>query len=316
MDEKDFEILNTLNETKNITHASERLYITQSALSKRIKAIEKELGVEIMIRSRQGIRFTPAGEAVLAHCTLAAREMETMRRNLDSMQNDVCGTLNTGISINFAQYKLPDILAEYHRTYPKVSLHITTGQSRHLYRQMQDGSLDIAVLRGEYPWDGIQFLLSQENICVICSQEHQNTPLSDLLYISHKTDSAQAAMMTRWIHEQGLPAGADGFCVDSITTCVEMVRRGLGWGLIPEIALHDFDGCITPCTFENGEPFTRRTYIFCQREAMKLPQVRAFMEILKTSRSGSDSFTAASLQHKMISVKQQDSFVPHFTKLP
>lgn len=284
MDEKDFEILSTLNETRNITRAAEQLYITQSALSKRIKAIEKELGIEMLIRSRQGIRFTPAGEAVLTHSTCAAREMELMRRHIDTMNEEICGTLNTGISINFALYKLPDILADYHKKYPKVNLQITTGQSRHLYRQMLDGSLDIAVLRGEYPWDGIQFLLSQENICLVYNQEYEGTPLSDYLYISHKTDISQSAMMTRWMHEQNLNPRTNGVCVDSITACTEMVKRGIGWGLLPEIALQNFHGCKKPCTFTDGEPFIRRTYILCQREAVELPQVNAFMEILKNSR--------------------------------
>ena len=284
MDEKDFEILSILNETRNITRAAKQLYITQSALSKRIKAIEKELGIEMLIRSRQGIRFTPAGEAVLTHSTCAAREMELMRRHIDTMNEEICGTLNTGISINFALYKLPDILADYHKKYPKVNLQITTGQSRHLYRQMLDGSLDIAVLRGEYPWDGIQFLLSQENICLVYNQEYEGTPLSDYLYISHKTDISQSAMMTRWMHEQNLNPRTNGVCVDSITACTEMVKRGIGWGLLPEIALQNFHGCKKPCTFTDGEPFIRRTYILCQREAVELPQVNAFMEILKNSR--------------------------------
>lgn len=284
MDEKDFEILSILNETRNITRAAKQLYITQSALSKRIKAIEKELGIEMLIRSRQGIRFTPAGEAVLTHSTCAAREMELMRRHIDTMNEEICGTLNTGISINFALYKLPDILADYHKKYPKVNLQITTGQSRHLYRQMLDGSLDIAVLRGEYPWDGIQFLLSQENICLVYNQEYEGTPLSDYLYISHKTDIYQSAMMTRWMHEQNLNPRTNGVCVDSITACTEMVKRGIGWGLLPEIALENFHGCKKPCTFIDGEPFIRRTYILCQREAVELPQVNAFMEILKNSR--------------------------------
>ena len=284
MDEKDFEILSILNETRNITRAAKQLYITQSALSKRIKAIETELGIEMLIRSRQGIRFTPAGEAVLTHSTCAAREMELMRRHIDTMNEEICGTLNTGISINFALYKLPDILADYHKKYPKVNLQITTGQSRHLYRQMLDGSLDIAVLRGEYPWDGIQFLLSQENICLVYNQEYEGTPLSDYLYISHKTDISQSAMMTRWMHEQNLNPRTNGVCVDSITACTEMVKRGIGWGLLPEIALQNFHGCKKPCTFTDGEPFIRRTYILCQREAVELPQVNAFMEILKNSR--------------------------------
>lgn len=285
MDEKDFELLNVLNETRNITRAADQLYLTQSALSKRIKSIEKELGIEMILRSRQGILFTPKGEAVLAHCGRAAKEMNQLRKTLDSMGEEICGTLNTGISINFAQYRLPDILADYHKQYPKVNLHITTGQSRHLYRQMLDGSLDIAVLRGEYPWEQVQFLLSQENICLIRNVEYENTPLSDIMYISHRTDSAQSAMIARWLREQGLNPRPKGFCVDNITTCVEMVRRGLGWALIPEIALEHFHGCKQPCVFENGEPFVRRTYIFCQREAMELPQVQAFMTTLKTYKS-------------------------------
>ena len=107
MDEKDFELLRILGETRNITHAADKLYMTQSALSKRIKTLERELGVEIMLRSRQGIRFTPAGEKVLAHSKAAAHEMEQLRRGLDLMQGEVCGTLRAGISINYALYRLP-----------------------------------------------------------------------------------------------------------------------------------------------------------------------------------------------------------------
>lgn len=281
MDEKDFELLRILDETRNITHAADRLYITQSALSKRIKAIERELGVEILLRSRQGVRFTPAGEQALARSKAAARELEELRRSLSEMGEEVSGTLSAGISINYALYRLPDALAAYHRRFPKVRLHITTGQSRHLYRQLLEGGLDVAILRGEYPWDGEKYLLSQENICVIHNQEFRDRPLSRLLYISHRTDPALAGRMTQWMRENGLGGEQPGICVDSITTCVEMVRRGLGWGLLPSICLEGYDGCVRPCTFQNGEPFVRRTYILFQPEALRLPQVAAFIDGVK-----------------------------------
>lgn len=283
MDEKDFELLRILDETRNITHAADRLYITQSALSKRVKAMERELGTEILLRSRQGIRFTPAGEAVLARSAAAARELDELRRSLSELGNEVSGTLNAGISINYAQYRLPDTLARYHKQFPKVKLHITTGQSRHLYRQLLDGSLDVAILRGDYPWDGEKFLLSQEQICVICNREFEDKPLSQLLYVSHKTDPALAGLMTQWMRENELSADQAGICVDSITACVEMVRRGLGWGLLPSICLGDYDGCIRPCVFANGEPFVRRTYILFQQEALRLPQVASFIDAVKKS---------------------------------
>ena len=270
MDEKDFELLQTLNETGNITKAADK--------------IERELGVELLLRSHQGVRFTPAGEAVLARCNAAAQELEQLRRDLDALQEGVSGTLNAGISINYALYRLPDAMADYHRKYPKVKLHITTGQSRDLYRQMLEGKLDVAVIRGEFPWDGMQFLLSQENICVICAKEYEERPLSEYLYINRKTDSTLESMTLRWMYENGLGSQPAGFCVDSITTCVEMVKRGLGWGLVPEIGLRDFDGCVQPCSFENGEPFVRKTYLLCQRDALELPQVRAFVDLLKKYR--------------------------------
>ncbi len=151
-------------------------------------------------------------------------------------------------------------------------------------KQMLDGTLDIAVLRGEYPWDGTQFLLSQEDICLIYAREYEGKPLSDYLYIDHQTDASLGAQMARWRYENGVTGDTGSFVVDNITACLEMVKRGLGWALMPEIALDNFDGCVRPCTFENGEPFLRRTYIFCQRDAAALPQVQLFMDMLKKKR--------------------------------
>lgn len=284
MDEKDFALLRVLDETHNITKAADKLYMTQSALSKRIRTIEQELDAEILLRSRQGIRFTPEGEKVLAACRSAEQEMERMRRSLSADRDEVCGTLRAGISINYALYRLPDVLASYHKKYPGVRLDITTGHSRHLYRSMMDGALDIAVLRGEYTWDGPQYLLSQESICLIYAEENEGRPLSDYLYISHLTDQEQEISTARWLREHHLDAGTNHVCMDNVTTCVEMVRRGIGWGLLPEIALAGFGGIVRPCTFENGEPYVRKTYIICQRDAQQLPQIAAFTDALKKGR--------------------------------
>ena len=153
-----------------------------------------------------------------------------------------------------------------------------------LYQQMLDSSLDVAVLRGEYPWDGTQFLLSQENICLICSEENKDRPISDYLYIDHSSDATISAQMARWRYENGVTNDTGNFVVDNIMVCREMVERGLGWALMPEVALDGFKGSVKPCTFENGEPFVRRTYIFCQRDAAALPQVQLFMDMLKKHR--------------------------------
>ena len=76
-----------------------------------------------------------------------------------------------------------------------------------------------------------------------------------------------------------------GIFVDNITTCVEMVTRGLGWAIVPEICLNGFSGDIRPLTFANGEPFVRSTYIMYTDTALSLPQAEAFINIVRNQEN-------------------------------
>ena len=98
------------------------------------------------------------------------------------------------------------------------------GPEPNLYRQMVEGSLDAAIIRGDYNWDGARFLLSRERVCVICARGLEEIPLKNQIYIGRKTDSALETATLRWMNEQGLDGIHTGLSVDSITTCVEMVR--------------------------------------------------------------------------------------------
>lgn len=283
MDERDFEILMALKKTGNITRAADRLYITQSSLSKKIQAIEKELDICLLIRSRQGVHFTPEGEIVVKRASEAACLMEVMRNELNTKKGSVCGTLNAGISINYALYKLPDILAAYRQQYPQVTTHISSDQSRNLYLQVTKGQIDLAIIRGEYDWKGEKILLCREKVCAIRSKQDEHRSLHTLPYIGRKTDLQFERELAQWMREQSIQPKNNGITVDNITTCVEMVQRGLGWSIVPEICLKDFDGIIEPLSFENGEPFVRSTYLMYNSNVAELPQVKAFIEMLKNT---------------------------------
>lgn len=283
MDERDFELLTTLKETQNITRAADRLFITQPSLSKRILAIEKELDVCLLLRSRQGVHFTPEGEIVLKRVSEAACLMDIMRNELDMRKGYICGTLNAGVSINYALYRLPDLLASYHQQYPHVSTHISTDQSRNLYLQVLNGKIDVAIIRGEYDWKGQKRLLCRENICAIFSNRDKDRSMHTLPFIGRKTDIEFEREIALWMRENNLMPKNTGIYVDNIATCVEMVQRGLGWSIVPEICLSQFDGIVKPLSFSNGEPFVRSTYIMYSDYVLELPQVKAFIELISTS---------------------------------
>jgi len=281
MDERDFKLLLLLNQTQNITKAADMLFVTQSSLSKRLTVIEEELNTKIIIRSRTGIVFTPEGEIVLSHVEKAAAELALMRESINTSKGYVCGTLRAGISVNYALYQFPDILTRYRKLYPQVTTHITTEHSRKLYAQLLDGIVDIAILRGEYPWKGNKILLQRERVCAIYPKGYHDDSLSEIPYMGRKTDITFEREILQWLRENNLSPEIHGIHLDSITTCVAMVDRGIGWTIVPEICLKEFNGIVKPLVFANGEPFVRSTYLMFSDIPASLPQVKAFIDIVK-----------------------------------
>ena len=238
--------------------------------------------MQLLLRSRQGVRFTPEGEIVLNACHDVVNSLRQMRQALGGTKGKVFGTLNAGISLNYALYCLPDFLVKFRDSYPDVELNITTGQSRRLIAMLQSGSIDLAILRGEHIWEGERTLLRRENICLIAPREVSDEELVRMPYISRRTDADFERTLTSWMHEKGIRPQSGGVHVDNIRTCVEMVTRELGWSIVPEICLGGFTGYIRPIRFADGTSFIRSTYLMYNDSLLALPQARAFVDLLKS----------------------------------
>ena len=73
--------------------------------------------------------------------------------------------------------------------------------------------------------------------------------------------------------------------MDGLSTCVAMVQAGLGWSIVPEICLGNFDGIAEPLFFADGTPLTRSTYLLYRTKESELPQVREFIRMLCTKNN-------------------------------
>ena len=284
MDEQDITLLQVLGRTRNITHAADELYITQSSVSKRIRQMEKELGLTLLLRSRQGIQFTPAGEIVLNHVTSIGHELDLMKQELSLESGVVAGTLRAGVSVNYSMYCLPDELAEYNAEYPAVKTRILVLPSQRIYSMLLANKIDVGILRGEYAeWRGEKVLLSREHICAITSRRDAGVDLAGLPQITRPADDDMERMLSQWMREQHITASRNRIQVNATATCVAMVERGLGWGIVPEMCLQGFGGIARPLYFETGEPLTRATWLMYQKQALELPQVRVFLDLIRRS---------------------------------
>ena len=143
---------------------------------------------------------------------------------------------------------------------------------------------NITKVRGEYPWKESKVLISRENIYAIRSNNDASKEFSEIPYINHRTDSAFELELMQWLRENNLHEAIDSFHVDSIETCVEMVKRGLGWAIVPEICLNDFHGIKEKLHFAGGGAFMRSTWLLYSKSASRLPQVKAFIETITSNK--------------------------------
>ena len=284
MYEKDLQIFLTLAETGNLTRTAEKLYLAQPTLSKRLQNMEAELGTTLFLRSKHGVTLTPAGETAQETIRQAAKDFEDLRERLQKGRGIVSGTLRITASIDYSTYRLPGVLAQYTTQYPEVKLQVYSEHSRECVRQMQTGRPHIAIMRGECDWDEGKLLLEREAVCLIRSKTNADVPLENLRYIGRDANPEHQSMKARWLLEHKLePASA--LNVDGLSTCVAMVKAGLGWSIVPEICLSYFDGIAEPLFFADGTPLTRSTYLLYRKREAKLPQVRAFIQTVCESEN-------------------------------
>ena len=278
MDEKDCELIEMLWETRNITKAAERLFTTQSALTKRIQKLEEELGCELFIRSRKGVLFTPVAERILPYVWQVSDSMDRIRSQVAIYRKEVAGTLKLGVSINFARYRLADVLKGFMDQYPNVDIHVSTMQSTNLYQSLVKNEISIAIVRGSFKWNEGMVTLSEEPVCLVTAREHAGEPLNSYPYIGRHTDAGFYDKIQLWRAENGCQESRTNLWVDDIGSCLEMVSRGIGWSILPEICLKQFDDQITPLYFKDGTPFTRSSHILYKHDYFELPQVKKFIQ--------------------------------------
>jgi len=284
MNDKDWTILKTLSEEKNITKAAERLYISQPALTYRLKSIEKEFDTEIVIRTPNGIIFTPQGDYLLAYTEEMMLRLRETKEKIQDMEDNVQGTLRIGASSVFVHYELPQILKGFIEKYPQVDIILKTGLSEQINKMLQKNDISVAISRGDYLWQEEKHLLKEEPICLVSDCEIEFENLINRHQITYKTDSSLQDVLENWCHQTFSHPLRATIEVDSMDACRQMVQHGLGWAILPANGLKDNSNLYTKELFwDNGVPLQRKTWVMCRNSSLNISIVRVFIDYLKNS---------------------------------
>jgi DNA-binding transcriptional LysR family regulator len=283
MDNKDWLMLRTISEEKNITKAAERLYISQPALSYRLKNLEKEFGAKIVLRNTTGVVFTHQGEYLLNYALKMLTQLTSAKEHIQNMENKIQGTLRIGTSAIFAHYELPEILKGFLECYPDVDISLKTGLSSRINKMLQKDEFAVAILRGDPFWPEEKHMLQEEHICLTSRNAIKFHDLPHLPRINYGTDSSLREMLENWWLEIFPCPPNITMEVDSMDTCRQMVLHGLGWAILPFIGLKEHNSLYTKeLHWRDGTPVMRRTWMLYRNASLGLSAVHAFINYIKT----------------------------------
>ena len=130
----------------NVSATAQVLYTSQPGISKQIRLLEDELGVEIFARSGKHLtRITPAGEAILQVAGDILRKVESIKQVAQEFSDETKGSLSIATTHTQARYALPPVIEGFMQKYPEVSLHMNQGTPMQISEMAANGTTDFAI---------------------------------------------------------------------------------------------------------------------------------------------------------------------------
>ena len=235
-------------ESGSFSRAGERIFLTQPAISKRIAALEQDIGARLFDRVGRKIHLTPAGEALLLRTRAVLAELEDIKRDITNLSGTIAGELSVATSHHIGLHRLPGPLKRFHETYTQVRLNLHFMDSEKACNAVARGELELAVvtlppsadppLRVEKIWD--------DPLDIVVSRSHplaQAKRVQAAMLLDYPAILPGLGTYTREIILNSFGPLRDRIQVGMATNYLEVLKMlaaiGLGWSALPRTMIDE-----------------------------------------------------------------------------
>jgi len=233
----------------NVSATAQSLFTSQPGISKQIRLLEDELGVEVFARSGKHLtRVTPAGEAILKTAGEILRKVETIKQAAQEFSDEKRGSLSIATTHTQARYALPPSIETFIDKYPEVSLHMHQGTPMQISELAADGTVDFAIATEalELFSDLLMMPCYRWNRCIVVPKDHPLARVNELTL----EDVASYPIVTYVFGFTGRSKLDDAFYDHGLSPKVVFtaadadviktyVRLGLGIGIVAKMAFDE-----------------------------------------------------------------------------
>ncbi|MHA7964146.1 LysR family transcriptional regulator [Paenibacillus sp. CAU 1782] len=242
MDIRQLQYLLQIVRSQSFTKAAERLHITQPTISKAVKNLEDELGVQLFIRSGREIALTDAGKVIAQGAGKIVDQLEEIENGLAELVSLQKGSISLGLPPMVGAYFFPSVIRRFREHHPGISLSILEDGSKRIQSAVAEGELDMGVVLLSAPEDQFHsFPVVEEKLQVVLPAGHAlagrgEIKLSELAaepFIMFRQDFTLHDRMLEACREAGFQP--DIVCESSQWDFIGgMVAAGLGIAMLPE----------------------------------------------------------------------------------
>lgn len=283
----------TVASTRSLADASERLHISQPALSVAIRNLEASVGGALFNRESRQLSLTPEGQRFAAR---AEQLLQSWDKSMEDIQRQFSldrGNLTVAAIPAFALNRLPPLLAEFHRRHPEVDLALEDIVMEQVLAAVRDGRAEIGISFRPDDLAGLEFLpLESCRFHAVLPQQHSLATrkslrwadLARLPFIAMNRGSAVRRWTEQAFAECGTPARL--FCeAYQLSTIGKLVQAGLGVSAMPSLCapqMQEYGLCNIPLSAPAVSP--ELGAVFHSRGALSSP-AKAFLALLDERRA-------------------------------
>ena len=231
----------------NITAAAEKLYTSQPGVSKQLKLLEEELGLQLFVRKGKSLGgVTAAGQQVIERARMIMSEVENIRSLASDYYHEEEGTMSIATTHTQARYVLPEVIREFRDRFPGVNLNLHQGTSEQIADMVSANEIDFAIATGShelfgnlllvpsYHWDR-KIIVPKEHELAALDRKITLEDLAEHPLVTYVFSFGGQSSLKRAFADRGLEPDVV-FTARDADVIKTYVRMGLGVGIVAGMA--------------------------------------------------------------------------------
>jgi DNA-binding transcriptional LysR family regulator len=260
-------------EERNIARAAEREAIVASAVSKRIAAIESEIGAPLLVRGRRGIEPTAAGHTLLRQARELLSGMARMHAELSDFATGAQGSVRVVAAPSVLAERLADDIGAFLARHPKVRVSLDERVSPEIVRSVREGAAELGVLWDLSDLSGLMTLpYRKDRLCLAAPLQHPLARRKRIAFadaLPHVTVSvAPGGMMDLLLQREAARLGAtlvNRIQVSGMDAAARIVAAGLGPAILPREAVAQHAAAQGLALVPLTDAWAQRRFVVCLR---------------------------------------------------